>query len=240
MTNTMKWIEPIPKQSVSKTVMESIKKGIITGSIKPGEYLPSETELSERFGVGKSSVREAIKMLEALGYIEICKGNGSRVRTSVDSAIMNPLLFQLVLLNDGTQKELLEFRKTIEIAASIVAIDTVTQEDLHNLEQNIEKTRKLREVGQSTINEDYEFHQLIYESTHNQYLILIGKTIMELFYNSLEISNEQYGDRVLSDHERILEALKARDKKRIRIAIESSLKSWYNLALSSSNDANTE
>lgn len=236
MTDTMKWIEPIAKQSVSKTVMESIKKGIITGSIKPGEYLPSETELSERFGVGKSSVREAIKMLEALGYIEICKGNGSRVRTRVDASIMNPLIFQFVLLNDGSQKELLEFRKTIEIAATIAAADTITEDDIHNLELNIEKTKELQKEGKSTIDQDYEFHQLVYESTHNQYLILIGKTIMELFHNSLEISNEQYADRVLSDHERILEALKSRDKKKIRLSIESSLKSWYNLALSSSSE----
>jgi DNA-binding FadR family transcriptional regulator len=153
---------------------------------------------------------------------------------------MNPLLFQFVLLNDGTQKELLEFRKTIEIAASIAATDTVTQEDIHNLELNIEKTKKSQEIGKSTIDEDFEFHQLIYESTHNQYLILIGKTIMELFHNSLQISNEHYGDKVLSDHENILEALKVRDKKKIRIVIESSLKSWYDLALSSSNEDSVE
>ena len=53
------------------------KRWIDQRSDQTGEFLPSETELVERFGVGKSSVREAIKMLEALGVVEICKGNGA-------------------------------------------------------------------------------------------------------------------------------------------------------------------
>ena len=56
--------------------------------------MPSETELAESLGVGKSSVREAIKMLEALGVVQICKGNGSRVRTCVHASMLNPLIFQ--------------------------------------------------------------------------------------------------------------------------------------------------
>ena len=69
------WLTPVPKQSLSKMVVEKIKEGVVSGAIAPGDFLPSEAELSERFGVGKSSVREAIKMLEALGVVEICKGN---------------------------------------------------------------------------------------------------------------------------------------------------------------------
>lgn len=91
------WMTPVPRQSLSKMVVEKIKEGLISGEIVPGEYLPSENELTERLGVGKSSIREAIKMLEAMGVVETCKGNGSRVRTSVDSDIMNPLVFQIVL-----------------------------------------------------------------------------------------------------------------------------------------------
>ena len=60
--------------------MDSIKDGIISGELKPGEFLPSESDIASRFGVGKSSVREAMKMLEALGYIEVSMGNGYKGR----------------------------------------------------------------------------------------------------------------------------------------------------------------
>ncbi len=55
------WLTPVPKQSLSKMVVEKIKEALINGDIKPGDFLPSETELAESLGVGKSSVREAIK-----------------------------------------------------------------------------------------------------------------------------------------------------------------------------------
>ena len=84
------WIRPIEKRSLSKVVMDSVRDGIISGEVKPGEFLPSESDLAMKFGVGKSSVREAMKMLEALGYIEVSKGNGYRVCTSVNPEIINP------------------------------------------------------------------------------------------------------------------------------------------------------
>ena len=60
------WITPIKKTPLSRVVMNSIKEGILSGSLKPGEFLPSESEIASSFGVGKSSVREAMKMLEAI------------------------------------------------------------------------------------------------------------------------------------------------------------------------------
>ena len=135
------WMTPVPRQSLSKMVVEKIKEGLISGEIVPGEYLPSENELTERLGVGKSSIREAIKMLEAMGVVEICKGNGSRVRTSVDSDIMNPLIFQLILQSKTESKEkLVEFRKMIEISGGILAIDNASEEDIRRLREVHEKT----------------------------------------------------------------------------------------------------
>ena len=234
MTENIKWIKPIPKQSLSKMVMENIKESIIAGSLKPGDFLPSETELSQQFQVGKSSIREAIKMLEAMGYIEVCKGNGSRVRTSVDSSIINPLVFQLILnnKNNNSKEELLTFRLTIEIAASTLAIKTSTPSDLEKIQNNIERTKRHHFAGKDTFKDDMEFHYLMYESTHNPYIILVGQTIMTLFKKSLEVSNKDYPNKVISDHEGIFNALKQKDEKQIREVINKSLDSWYNLSLS--------
>lgn len=226
------WLTPVPKQSLSKMVVEKIKEGLISGAITPGEFLPSETELSERFGVGKSSVREAIKMLEALGVVEICKGNGSRIRTTVDSSVMNPLIFQLILQSrEESRGKLVEFRRMIEVSGSLLAIDNAGEEDIAKLKAVHERTKNDFKKGKATVDNDMEFHNMIYESTHNPFVVSIGRSIMELFQPSLVIANRDYSKIVTDNHDKILKALEQRDKAAMEDAIILSLGKWKELAL---------
>lgn len=229
------WLTPVPKQSLSKMVVEKIKEALIKGEIKPGDYLPSETELSESLGVGKSSVREAIKMLEALGVVQICKGNGSRVRTCVHASMLNPLIFQLILNSNGQrQAQLVEFRKMIEISASLLAIDNATSQDIENIREIHERLKTDFKRGKATVDNDTEFHNAIYESTHNPFVVSIGSCIMELFQPSLVIANRDYSTIVTDNHEQILSALERRDKKAMETAITEALDKWSSLVLTAS------
>lgn len=226
------WMTPLPKQSLSKMVVEKIKEGLISGELRPGDFLPSETELSERFGVGKSSVREAIKMLEALGVVEICKGNGSRIRTAVDTTVINPLIFQLILQSgEESREKLAEFRKMIEISVSLMAVDNATADDIRKLRSIHERTKYDLSKGITTVDHDLEFHIAIYESTHNPFILSIGRCIMELFQPSLVISNRDYSKVVVENHSKILEALELRDKRAMEEAVQTSLESWKDLVL---------
>lgn len=226
------WLTPVPKQSLSKMVVEKIKEALINGDIKPGDFLPSETELAESLGVGKSSVREAIKMLEALGVVQICKGNGSRVRTCVHASMLNPLIFQLILnSNEERQAQLVEFRKMIEISASLLAIDNATEEDIAKLREIHEQFKTDFNHGKATVDNDMKFHNVIYESTHNPFVVSIGGSIMELFHPSLVIANRDYSRIVTDNHEQILAALEQRDKKAMETAIRDALDAWSSLAL---------
>lgn len=225
------WIHPVEKKSLSKIVMESIKEGIFDGTLKPGEFLPSEPELAEKFGVGKSSVREAIKMLEAMGFVEICKGNGSKIRDTIDPNVINPLAFQLILAGADNSGSLVEFRVTIETMASCMAIDKATAEDLSQLRENLRKTKYKVSHGKSTLEEDLEFHKLMYRATHNEFIVIIGDTVMRLFNSSLQISNTQYSENVLSDHKKIFEALKNKNKEDMELYIKDSLSRWDTMAL---------
>lgn len=226
------WMTPVPRQSLSKMVVEKIKEGLISGEIVPGEYLPSENELTERLGVGKSSIREAIKMLEAMGVVEICKGNGSRVRTSVDSDIMNPLIFQLILQSKTESKEkLVEFRKMIEISGGILAIDNASEEDIQRLREVHEKTKRDFKKGKVSVSNDMEFHNTIYECTHNLFVVCIGKSVLELCLPSLYTANRDYSSLVTKDHDSILDAIEKRDKIAFEKAIEQSLSTWKELVL---------
>lgn len=222
------WLAPIQKANLSKLVVDKIKEGIINKTLNPGDFLPSENELSEKIGVGKSSVREAVKMLEAIGVVKIKKGYGSQIVDSIDSSVLNPLVFQLLLINSTeSRQKLLEFRIMFEISGSMLAIDNAVDSDIELLKNNLDATKNAFAQKIPTIEFDKRFHMIIYESTHNSFIAYIGKTIMELFHNTLITSNTKYPETVIADHEKILGALIARDKQAIKDAIEKSLDKWY-------------
>jgi GntR family transcriptional repressor for pyruvate dehydrogenase complex len=225
------WLKPVPKTPLSKVVVEKIKSAMIDGKLKPGDYLPSENELVSSLGVGKSSVREAIKMLEALGVVEICKGKGSRIRASADGDVIEPMIFQLIMQSSDNREALVEFRLMFETSASLVAIQHATEEDLILLRELYHKMERDFAAGERSPENDISFHLAVYNCTHNPFIAHIGNTVISLFRPSLEISNRDYPQDVLSDHRRILDALKARDKEKMKRAIEKSLKLWDRLAL---------
>lgn len=171
-------------------------------------------------------------MLEALGVVEICKGNGSRVRTAVDSSVMNPLIFQLILQSrEESRDKLVEFRRMVEVSGSLLAIDNASEEDIANLKAVHERTKNDFKKGRATVDNDMEFHNMIYESTHNPFVVSIGRSIMELFQPSLVIANRDYSRIVTDNHDKILKALEQRDKAAMEEAIILSLGKWKELAL---------
>ena len=95
--------------TLSQLVLESIQESIRDGEFRPGEALPSERELAERYGVGKSSIREAVKMLQVLGVVETAQGRGTYLRRSVGPQILRPLLLDMMLLRTSAE-DLYEFR----------------------------------------------------------------------------------------------------------------------------------
>ena len=127
----------IKKPSITNTVMQRIYDALLHGEIKGGDLLPSEAELSEQLNVGKSSVREAIKMLSAIGVVESVQGEGTFVRTTVDEAALNPLTYQMVLLQDADEK-ILELRYCIEPAYTQLAMVNANPEDLKKIRATVE------------------------------------------------------------------------------------------------------
>lgn len=219
------WITPIPKQSISRMVLEKIKDAMIRKELKPGDFLPSENELVTKMGVGKSSAREAIKMLEAMGVIEIIKGQGCRIKSTFDSDVLQSMIFQMIL-QQNTDKDLIELRLLFEISASRLAAQNATEEDFQLLEKSIEKTEKDYARGIHTADNDIDFHNLIFKSTHNPYLVLIGATIMELFRSSLTVVNITQCEAILEQHRMTLKALRDNDIEAIERVVHSTVDKW--------------
>ncbi len=225
------WLSPVPKKNLSRMVTDKITEALANGQIKPGEYLPSETQLSESLNVGKSSVREATKMLEAVGVVEIVKGHGCRVRTSIDSHALNPLAYQLILQNNSNHEKLVEFRRIIEDAASCLAVNTISDKEIETLKELHAQMLKNIDNNISNLDLDVQFHEFIYEATQNPFFACVGSAIMTLFKPSMKVSNEVYPHIVIENHSRILTAFETRSSEAMHEAILHSIRKWDTLAL---------
>lgn len=206
-------------------VLDRIKAAITRGELKPGDLLPSEAEMSASLGVGKTSIREAVKMLQAVGAVDIRQGHGTVIRTEPGPDMLTPLVFQL-LLKDGTPAELLEFRQLLEPSYTALAQKKASEADIERLEKAVERLEDNIARGSQTVEDDLAFHRIILETTRNPYMIAIGQTILELFRGSIARSMQEIPIVAATDHRVILEAFRSRDPVRLQRAVEASYEGW--------------
>lgn len=216
---------PVKKGSVVSLVMERIKEAILNKELKSGDYLPSEAELTKNLGVSKSSVREAIKMLQAMGVVEVRRGQGTIIRNHPSEDYISPMIFQL-MLDNGYPEDLVELRLMFEPAYSVMAVERATEEDIARIRKTLEEFEASIKAGKQIAEDDIAFHLAILHATKNPLVIKIGETIFQLFKSSISISMKNIPEIALKDHRRILEAFCKKDEAKLRKAILKSYEGW--------------
>jgi len=216
---------PLGKDSVVLKVISRIKEALINRDIRPGDYLPSEEELTRNLGVGKSSVREAVKMLQAMGVAEVRRGQGTVIREQPGEDILEPMIFQLIL-QEGDISDLIDLRMMFEPAYSLMAMKRADEADLQRIRETISHFEDVIAQGKQTAADDIAFHLEILRTTYNPYVIKIGETILELFRASISRSMREIPETALKDHKAIFDAFCARDEVRLQKAIVTSFEGW--------------
>ena len=89
--------QTLTRPKAVEDIVETFKQAIIHGDLQPGQRLPSEAELSQQLGVGRGTVREAMKMLEALGVVNIKRGDGTYITDKPSPTLLSPLMFAIML-----------------------------------------------------------------------------------------------------------------------------------------------
>jgi GntR family transcriptional repressor for pyruvate dehydrogenase complex len=217
--------DKIKTQNISFHVLERIKNMILNENLRPGSRIPTETVLAERFGVGKSSIREAVKMLEVLGVLDTKHGDGTFIRNEPCAELINPLAYQLLVL-ERTPNEIIELRAAFEPTFTTMAMKSATEDDIRRIDGTIKNFINNIQLGIQTAEDDLGFHYAILESTHNPFIILIGRTILQLFSASIDRSMHTIPDIAVKDHKKIFEAFRARNEKELLSAIKESYKGW--------------
>lgn len=214
--------------TIVREVLKQLTTAISQGMISPGEKIPTELELMAQLGVGRNSVREAVKMLSALGVLEVKRGSGTFVTREVTSAILNPLIFSLTL-ERKTAQDLNELRLMFEMMAALILVDKIADQDMYSLEQMLAQEQRLYEQGQGIWEELVEmertFYQLILQFTYNPLIQRIGKAIMELYPEHLRESLREENAIARSLHNRrcMVEAIREKDKLKVLSVVQGAL-----------------
>ena len=171
----------IRNQSVVDSVKDWITDQMIKGNLGPGSKLPTEAELSERLGVGRNSIREAIKQMEAYGVLYIKRAEGTFVADQFDPKMLSPVLYSIILQYDSWQ-DFVDLRRAIDIGTLYVLIGRhPAAEELTGLEealQTLEKAVGAEELDVKRITEaDCAFHNEIIRLTDNPQLKTLSEYI---------------------------------------------------------------
>lgn len=236
----MKFIEKknLKEKSLVQKIIDEIKNSLIKEELLPGDKLPSEEQLCKKFSVSRISVREAIKMLSALGVVAIKRGNGTYISKGVNPSIFNSLLFQLIL-QDKNSEELAELRTMLESGILEVLMKKITKEDIEGIEESIENfeeeySREILDIERLT-SCDLDFHLKVAKSTHNSLIIGIAETVFQLYVSSFSkiLYKRSSIKESLKKHQMILEGIKNKDVVKTRDVIYKAAKRWQELLLKS-------
>jgi GntR family transcriptional repressor for pyruvate dehydrogenase complex len=205
-------LETIQKTKVYEEVAAQLERLILNGALKPGDKLPPERELAERFSVSRSAVREAIRSLELKGLVEPRPGEGTLVRTPSIDSLLNPLA-SLLGQKLEVVHELLEVRTMIEPHLAGRAAQNAGPEEIAQLEAILERQKAKVSQHELAIEEDSDFHYTIARASKNSVILKVVDMLMDILRESRERSLQVEGrrEKSLAGHRRILNAIKRRD-----------------------------
>jgi len=220
--------QSIQQPTVVDQIIETIKDALISGDLVPGQQLPSEPELARQLGVGRSAVREALKVLQAIGVLVSIRGSGTYIAEEPSERLLNPLSFAIMLGTD-VSSELIELRVMIQIGYCELAASQATDSDWQAIEHAAQAIERLFEQENADHEElarlDLKFHYAILEATHNPLVQKIGRTVEELFFQSIRdtFKERKNVEQAIKAHRDIISALHSQDLTQIRAAIVNSL-----------------
>jgi len=204
--------EPVKRTRVYAEVASQISRLIEAGRVKPGDRLPPERELAEMFGVSRTSVRDAIRVLEMRGLVEPRHGEGTVVKQVPIDAIVSPLADALVSSKNLTA-DLFDMRKMLEPPLARAASLRATGEDLKAMRDILKRQAGRVRAGEIAIEEDNAFHYRIATAARNHVVLAVMDLVMELLQESRARSLQGPGraEKSLDGHRRILLAIRNGD-----------------------------
>lgn len=207
---------------LAEQVEEQIYHFILDTPLSPGSKLPNEFELGEKFGVGRSTIREAVKLLSSKGIVEVRRGSVTYVLTTA-LGVGDPLGLSAVQDKTALALDLVNVRLLLEPGIAEMAANNATDEDIARLRRLCERVERKIHDGDRYIEDDIAFHTCVAESSKNmvvEQLIPIIDTAVMMFVN---VTHKKLIDETIMTHRMVVEAIAAHDPIGARSAMAMHL-----------------
>jgi GntR family transcriptional regulator, transcriptional repressor for pyruvate dehydrogenase complex len=227
-------LQPMSTQSIVDRIVERITNAIINGELKAGDKIPTELELSEAIGVGRNSIREAIKVLVSQGVLKIKRAEGTFVCDQFSSSMLNPLLYGLILEKDAS-RDIVELRRTFETGILELVIRRATDEQLvvldHALAQLTDELNKPDVTPDQVLEADIAFHHVLVQIADNYLIDRVSNMIERLSVPSRKRTISQFlsvdqRQHMIDLHVELVDLIRRHDTAGISDAMERHFSSW--------------
>ncbi len=223
MDQSIENLSPIGDTGKIQQIVKSLQDFIIEGNLEHGTELPSERILASHLGVSRFSLREALRVAQAQGLIEIMRGRRPRVaRPSADAAAT-----VIALTLRRTKKTLLDLvaaRQGLETQIARLAALHAKEEQIAEMQQTIRMIDANRTNPEICVEQDIKFHDILIRATDNVVFEIMLAPLGELLRDSRKETIRQGVDRVITGHKAILSAIQKKDPEKAAQAMFKHLK----------------
>ncbi len=225
------------KEDITHLLVLRFQQLLSDGVLEPGVRLPPERELAERFGVARSSLRQALKVLEVMGVIRQKVGDGSYLNDDASTVLSVPMEF-LFLLDDTSLQELAEMRLMVEPELAAKAAERATASDVAVLRQCITEFKGSQGDRVRLVASDLRFHRAIAQASGNRLSGRLFHLIHRAMLNMMMVTSQLVElEHTLEFHRPLLAAIQDRDGKRAARLMTEHLLDAQNLVLQSHRHA---
>lgn len=218
------------QKRLADTIAEKLETMIVEGSLKPGDRLPAERTLAEKFGVSRPSLREAIKKLQSKGLLKTRPGGGTTVEANLNPEFVDPLV-SFFQKHPESRFDVIEVRHSLEGNAAWHAAIRATDEDKVRIKECYERMIELHgsEDPMDEARADAEFHLSIVEASHNLVLLHMMRGLFSLLQNSISHNLDKLYtihrvfDPLSNQHRVLMEEVIAGNPEKARQAAQNHL-----------------
>jgi GntR family transcriptional regulator, transcriptional repressor for pyruvate dehydrogenase complex len=233
MENLLSNLKEVSIQKPVDVIIQQVKDLLMTGQLQPGDRLPPERKLSEKFGVGRTHVREAIRKLEFYGILKTRPQSGTYV-ASIGISALESLISDVLRIDSYSFLSLVETREVLEVSSIGYACERHTQEDLYKLETSLNNYLEKAEQHISAVEEDLMFHLTIADMGKNKVLKSMLLIIIPDIISNYNVFNvcETKTNKASEEHRLIFEQIKNRDCDNAVLTMKEHLKGVMDFAKS--------
>lgn len=221
--------------AVTDEAIAGIKDMIVSGQLGPGDRLPPEKELSERLGLSRSSLREAVKALEVIRVLDVRRGDGTYVTSLEPRLLLEAMSFVVDLHQDDSILEIFAVRRMLEPGAAALAARVAGDDDIAAVAALVDELGRDPDI-EALVAHDIDFHNRIAASTGNAYLAsllesLSSRTVRARVWRGITEGGSV--SRTIGEHRAIVDALRRSDAElaaALMVAHVAGVEEWLRRA----------